>query len=75
MQPSPPYLGLLLAACGKLASYIARGCQNSPRASYDYGSDSEEVLLDDEVTQAFSLKTATVSERSLSTSSSTEKSE
>lgn len=51
MSPSPPYLGLILASCNRLQNFIARGCQLSPRASYDYGSDSEE-LLDDEVTQA-----------------------
>ena len=50
MNPSPPYLGLILAACGKLKGFISRGCQLSPRASYDYTSDSD--MLDDEVTQA-----------------------
>ena len=51
MEPSPPYLGLILAACGKLQNFIARGCQLSPRARYDCISDEEH--LDDEVTQAF----------------------
>jgi len=57
MEPSAPYLGLILAACNKLPGFIARGCQLSPRASYDYGSDEE--LLDDEVTQAFGRLTTT----------------
>ncbi len=39
MQPSPPYLGLVLASCSKLTGFISRGCQLSPQASYDYGSD------------------------------------
>jgi CTP synthase len=47
MSPSPPYLGLVMAACRKLASFVERNCRLSPRASYEY--DSEE---DDEVTQA-----------------------
>jgi CTP synthase len=47
MFPSPPFLGLIMAACGKLEAFISRNCQLSPRASYEY--DSEE---DDEVTQA-----------------------
>ena len=47
MLPSPPYLGLVMAACNKLESYLLRNCQLSPRASYEY--DSED---DDEITQA-----------------------
>lgn len=31
IKPSPPYFGLLLAAAGKLQSYLAKGCQLSPR--------------------------------------------
>uniref|UniRef100_A0A8C9WYL1 CTP synthase n=1 Tax=Sander lucioperca TaxID=283035 RepID=A0A8C9WYL1_SANLU len=31
MKPSPPYLGLLLAAAGKLQSYLQKGCRLSPR--------------------------------------------
>jgi len=61
MEPSAPYLGLILAACNKLPGFIARGCQLSPRASYDYGSDEE--LLDDEVTQAFGRLTTTPQSR------------
>ena len=36
MTPSPPYLGLILASCKKLEVFLKRGCQQSPRASYDY---------------------------------------
>ena len=53
MKPSPPYLGLILAASHKLKAYIARGCVHSPRSSYDYDLECD---LDDEVTQAFRLQ-------------------
>ena len=48
MSPSPPYLGLILASCRKLDAFLARGCRQSPRASYDYDD-----AFDDEVTQDF----------------------
>lgn len=54
MTPSPPYLGLLMAACNKLEGFLARNCQLSPRASYEC-YDSEE---DDEVTQALIRRSA-----------------
>uniref|UniRef100_A0A671WJW9 CTP synthase n=1 Tax=Sparus aurata TaxID=8175 RepID=A0A671WJW9_SPAAU len=31
IKPSPPYFGLLLAAAGKLQSYLNKGCRLSPR--------------------------------------------
>ncbi|KAM8977035.1 CTP synthase 2 [Pelodytes ibericus] len=31
MKPSPPYFGLMLAASGKLSSYLRSGCKLSPR--------------------------------------------
>lgn len=31
LKPSPPYLGLILAASKKLEGYLARGCQISPK--------------------------------------------
>ncbi|XP_063305339.1 CTP synthase 2 isoform X1 [Pelobates fuscus] len=34
MKPSPPYLGLMLAASAKLSSYLQTGCKLSPRDSY-----------------------------------------
>ena len=52
LNPSPPYLGLILAAANKLNSYISRGCNISPRLSYDYTSGDDDE--DDEVTQALS---------------------
>ncbi|KAM9170250.1 CTP synthase 2 isoform 2-T2 [Pangshura tecta] len=39
MKPSPPYLGLLLAATGTLSAYLQRGCKLSPRDSYSDLSD------------------------------------
>uniref|UniRef100_H2S608 CTP synthase n=1 Tax=Takifugu rubripes TaxID=31033 RepID=H2S608_TAKRU len=38
IKPSPPYFGLLLAAAGKLQSYLSKGCQLSPRDTYCYSS-------------------------------------
>jgi len=43
LKPSPPYLGLILAACGRLTSYIARGCRLSPDSQY---SDEAELVSD-----------------------------
>lgn len=31
LEPSPPYLGFVLAACGKLQTFLQRGCRLSPR--------------------------------------------
>ena len=48
MKPSPPYLGLIYAACGKLSTFLARGCRHTP-SSYvnatdeDTDSDSAEL--------------------------------
>ncbi|KAJ3609317.1 hypothetical protein NHX12_023840 [Muraenolepis orangiensis] len=35
IEPSPPYLGLLLAAAGKLQGYLLKGCRLSPRDTYN----------------------------------------
>uniref|UniRef100_A0AAQ5ZCV7 CTP synthase n=1 Tax=Amphiprion ocellaris TaxID=80972 RepID=A0AAQ5ZCV7_AMPOC len=45
IKPSPPYFGLLLAAAGKLQSYLAKGCRLSPRDTYSdrSGSSSPDV--------------------------------
>ncbi|XP_045902077.1 CTP synthase 1-like isoform X3 [Micropterus dolomieu] len=45
IKPSPPYFGLLLAAAGKLQSYLTKGCRLSPRDTYSgsSGSSSPEV--------------------------------
>uniref|UniRef100_A0A7N6FDC8 CTP synthase n=1 Tax=Anabas testudineus TaxID=64144 RepID=A0A7N6FDC8_ANATE len=40
INPSPPYLGLLLAAAGKLQSYLQKGCRLSPRDTYSDRSGS-----------------------------------
>ncbi|TNN89159.1 CTP synthase 1 [Liparis tanakae] len=40
IKPSPPYFGLLLAAAGKLQSFLAKGCRLSPRDTYSGGSGS-----------------------------------
>lgn len=37
MSPSPPFLGLVLAAKDKLKSFLARGCKLSPRKQSDSG--------------------------------------
>lgn len=41
MKPSPPYLGLMLAASGKLSTFIQNGCKLSPRKN-SYSDDSED---------------------------------
>jgi len=45
MKPSAPYLGLLLSSCGKLGTYLMRGCRLSPSIKNNY-SDNE--ISDDE---------------------------
>uniref|UniRef100_A0AAR2K178 CTP synthase n=1 Tax=Pygocentrus nattereri TaxID=42514 RepID=A0AAR2K178_PYGNA len=40
IKPSPPYFGLLLAAAGKLQSYLLKGCRLSPRDTYSDRSGS-----------------------------------
>ncbi|GJQ82025.1 hypothetical protein Trydic_g6901 [Trypoxylus dichotomus] len=42
MAPSPPFVGLILAAKDKLKSYLARGCKLSPREHSDYDETDEE---------------------------------
>ncbi|XP_044878312.1 CTP synthase 2 isoform X5 [Mauremys mutica] len=42
MKPSPPYLGLLLAATGTLSAYLQRGCKLSPRKSDSYSDLSDD---------------------------------
>ncbi|XP_064472936.1 CTP synthase 1-like isoform X2 [Ornithodoros turicata] len=43
MKPSPPYLGLVLASCGRLSGYLLRGCRLSELS--DVGSSSEDDLV------------------------------
>lgn len=49
IKPSPPYLGLLLAAAGKLQSYLNKGCRLSPRDTYSdhSGCDSSDEDISD----------------------------
>ncbi|KAK2910006.1 CTP synthase 1-like isoform X1 [Channa argus] len=49
IKPSPPYFGLLLAAAGKLPSYLTKGCRLSPRDTYSdcSGSSSPEMEIPD----------------------------
>ena len=49
MKPAPPYFGLLLASCGKLQSYLSRGCRLSPRSRIsesDTSGDEEELVAE-----------------------------
>lgn len=41
LNPSRPYLGLILAATGKLTTYLGKGCRLSPRESDSEISDEE----------------------------------
>lgn len=43
LKPSPPFSGLILAAKGKLQSYLANGCKYSPRESSENTSGKEKV--------------------------------
>jgi CTP synthase len=46
MKPSPPFMGLILASCNKLTSYINRGCRSSPRqACSDLESEDEDLSV------------------------------
>nr|XP_037281582.1 CTP synthase 1-like isoform X4 [Rhipicephalus microplus] len=44
LKPSPPYMGLVLASCGRLNGFLLRGCRMSPRQLSDVGSSSEEEV-------------------------------
>ncbi|EDO46668.1 predicted protein [Nematostella vectensis] len=47
LKPSPPFLGLVLAAIGRLQPYIARGCRLSPTCSISEDeSDEDEIALE-----------------------------
>lgn len=52
VKPSPPFMGLILAAKDKLKSYLARGCRFSPRENSDCDdSDDEDVIKHVETTR------------------------
>jgi CTP synthase len=40
LKPSAPYLGLLLASCGRLQSYVSHGCRLSPYYNQYHASDN-----------------------------------
>lgn len=41
LKPSPPYLGLILASCGKLQTYLARECHMTPDGLSEESSDED----------------------------------
>ncbi|KAG0445142.1 hypothetical protein HPB47_019246 [Ixodes persulcatus] len=45
LKPSPPYLGLVLASCGRLSNFLVRGCRMSPRHASDMDSTSEDEMV------------------------------
>lgn len=45
LAPSPPFLGLVLAAKSKLKSYLAKGLKISPQESDDSDSEGEANVL------------------------------
>ena len=46
MRPSPPYLGLILAAIGKLEAFLAKGCLiRENKRSEDDSDDDDEALV------------------------------
>ncbi|KAM9185821.1 LOW QUALITY PROTEIN: CTP synthase 1-like [Dugong dugon] len=49
IKPSPPYLGLLLAAVGRLSHCLQKGCRLSPRDTYSDRSGSSSP--DSEITE------------------------
>lgn len=60
MKPSPPYLGLILAASGKLASYVAHGCRLSPCSDYSDSDYSDDEQISEELVE-LSLKASSSS--------------
>ncbi|XP_050520849.1 CTP synthase 2 [Daktulosphaira vitifoliae] len=44
LKPSPPFLGLMLASCGKLKSYLENECRLTPDESCSE-DDSEDILM------------------------------
>jgi len=73
LKPSPPYIGLVLAACGKLASYVAHGCRLSPYSKYDNIdelSEEEDSAIADELS-SLNLRASSSSDALLHDVSST----
>ena len=44
LAPSPPYFGLILASCGKLASFLAHGCQSTTPSQELSEPESDEEI-------------------------------
>lgn len=42
LNPSPPFLGLILASVGKLKHYLTKGCKLSPQVISDNESGNEQ---------------------------------
>lgn len=61
LKPSPPYMGLILASCGRLNGYLLRGCRMSPRHLSDVGSSEDEDVLPIQAEVASSPKGARIS--------------
>lgn len=51
LAPSPPFLGLVLAAKSKLKSYLAKGLKISPQESDDSDSEREADVLQRGITK------------------------
>lgn len=47
LSPSPPFLGLILAASGKLTNFLARGCRLSPRDLSDEDLSDGELNIEE----------------------------
>ena len=52
MKPSPPYLGLVLAATNKLKTFLARGCRMSPRNSDSESDDDDVTAVEAEISES-----------------------
>lgn len=70
LKPSPPYLGLLLAATGKIKSFCNRGCQLSPEISYSEPSSDDEEEEEKLVAPAVELDSLSNLENGLTDSDS-----
>lgn len=56
LQPSPPYLGFILAASGKLQAYLQRGCRLSPRNQMHSSTEDSDSEVDYEVNVVMAKK-------------------
>ncbi|XP_039274579.1 CTP synthase 2-like isoform X2 [Styela clava] len=51
LEPSPPYLGFILASCGKLPQYMQRGCRLSPRHEHLLSTEEGDSDLEEELSK------------------------